>query len=117
MFSPNYAQKVSLLATIPLIIAGAVIATVVTYQSRVVAEQEIQALEVQLIAAKKAELRNYVTQARNSFYFIYGRAPHDDSLAKQQVAQILSAMIYGTDGSFFVYDYDGNSLVNPRHTE
>ncbi len=117
MFSPNYAQKVSLLATIPLIIAGGVIATVVTYQSRVVAEQEIQALEVQLIAAKKAELRNYVTQARNSFYFIYGRAPHDDTLAKQQVAQILSAMIYGTDGSFFVYDYDGNNLVNPRHTE
>jgi len=26
-------------------------------------------------------------------------------------------MIYGDDGQFFVYDYDGNALVSPRQTE
>ncbi len=97
--------------------AVTLIAVLVAYQSRALANREIETLQEQLIEAKKAELRNYVTQARNGFYFIYGRAPYDDDFAKDQVSQILSAMIYGTDGSFFVYDYDGNNLVNPRHTE
>jgi two-component system NarL family sensor kinase len=116
-FRPNYAQKLSLLATVPLIVAVAAIAFLVAYQSRALAEREIQALEQQLLAAKKAELRNYVTQARNGFYFIYGSAQPDDQEAKDQVAQILAAMIYGTEGFFFVYDYDGTNLVSPRQTD
>lgn len=117
MFRPNYAQKLSLLATLPLIAAVAGIAVIVAYQSRVLAEREIRSLEHQLLEAKKAELRNYVTQARNGFYFVYGLAAPDDQASKDQVAQILAAMIYGKDGSFFVYDYDGVNLVNPRRTE
>jgi len=117
LFTPNYAQKLSLLAAVPLILAVTLIAFIVAIQSRAVANREIEALEALLIEAKKAELRNYVTQARNGFYFIYGSAPHNDEDAKDRVSQILAAMIYGTDGSFFVYDYDGNNLVNPRHTD
>ncbi|ABF63610.1 histidine kinase [Rhodobacteraceae bacterium R_SAG7] len=117
MFRPNYAQKLSLLATLPLIVACLCIATLVAYQSRAMAEREIQVLERQLIEAKKAELRNYVTQARNGFMHIYGPAAPDDTEAKRKVTQILSAMIYGQDGFFFVYDYDGTNLVSPRQTE
>ncbi len=117
LFRPNYAQKLSLLATLPLIVACLAIAALVSYQSRSMAEREIQVLERQLIEAKKAELRNYVTQARNGFMHIYGPAAPDDEEAKKQVSQILSAMIYGKDGFFFVYDYDGTNLVSPRQTE
>lgn len=99
-FRPNYAQKLSILATLPLVVAVAAIALLVAFESSSSAEREIQALQQQLLAAKKAELRNYVTQARNGFSFIYGRASPDDNEAKEQVAQILSSMIYGTDGSF-----------------
>lgn len=113
----SYAQKLTLLAALPLIVAVALIAVLVAQQSRALAEREISLLETQLIDAKKAELRNYVTQARNGFYFIYGNAAPDDEAAKAQVAQILSAMIYGEEGQFFVYDYDGNALVSPRQTE
>ncbi|WP_223422475.1 cache domain-containing protein [Tateyamaria pelophila] len=113
----TYGQKLSLVAGIPLILAVAAIAVLVGVQSRALAEREIQALETQLIEAKKRELRNYVTQARNGFYFIYGSAAPDDQDAKDQVAQILSAMIYGDEGFFFVYDYGGTNLVNPRQTE
>ncbi|KEJ87941.1 cache domain-containing protein [Sulfitobacter donghicola] len=112
-----YGQKLALLATLPLVIAVAAIAFVVAAQSRALAEREISALETQLIEAKKAELRNYVTQARNGFYFIYGNAAPDDGIAKERVAQILSAMIYGEEGQFFVYDYDGTAIVSPRETE
>ena len=114
---PSYAQKLTLLAAVPLIVAVAAIALLVAMQARALAEREIRTLEAQLIEAKKAELRNYVTQARNGFYFIYGSAAPDDEPAKQQVAQILSAMIYGEEGQFFVYDYDGNQLVSPRQTD
>jgi two-component system NarL family sensor kinase len=113
----SYGQKLSLVAAIPLILAVAAIAVLVTFQARALAEREIRSLETQLLAAKKDELRNYVTQARNGFYFIYGSAAPDDYTAQEQVAQILSAMIYGDDGFFFVYDYDGTNLVSPRQTE
>ncbi|WP_204114026.1 cache domain-containing protein [Shimia biformata] len=113
----SYGQKLFLLATLPLIVAVAAISVVVADQSRELAEREIAALETQLIEAKKAELKNYVTQARNGFYFVYGNAAPDDAAAKEQVMQILAAMIYGDEGFFFVYDYDGTNLVSPRQTE
>lgn len=116
-FQIPYAQKLTLLASVPLIVAVAAIALLVAAQSRALADREITALETQLIEAKKAELRNYVTQARNGFYFIYGSAAPDDEEAKRRVAQILSAMIYGEEGQFFVYDYDGTAIVSPRETE
>lgn len=116
-FTFSYAQKLSLVAALPLVLAVSAIAILVTVQARALADREIQALENQLIRAKKAELRNYVTQARNGFYFVYGNAAPDDDLAKQQVNQILAAMIYDREGFFFVYDYDGTNLVSPRQTE
>jgi two-component system NarL family sensor kinase len=113
----SYGQKLALVAAVPLVLAAAAIAVLVTVQSRAMAEREIEVLEAQLLEAKKAELRNYVTQARNGFYFIYGNAAPDDEDAKEQVAQILAAMIYGDEGFFFVYDYDGTNLVSPRQTD
>lgn len=113
----NYGQKIFLLATVPLIVAAAAIALLVNNQSRHLADVEIRALEARLIETKKVELRNYITQARNGFYFIYGNAAPDDEDAKEAVANILSAMIYGQDGFFFVFDYDGKAIVHPRQTE
>ncbi|WP_170752653.1 cache domain-containing protein [Ruegeria lacuscaerulensis] len=117
LISLTYGQKLSLVAAIPLLVAVAAIAFFVTQEARATAEREIQALERRLIEAKKEELRNYVTQARNGFAYIYGRATPDDKVAQNLVTQILSAMIYGKDGFFFVYDYDGNNLVSPRQTQ
>jgi len=115
--SLTYGQKLFLLATVPLIVSVALISAIVANQSRQLAEREIQALETQLIEAKKAELKNYVTLARNAFFSIYGRAQPDDAEAKLRVTQILAAMIYGEEGFYFVYDYDGNNIVSPRQTD
>jgi two-component system NarL family sensor kinase len=115
--SLSYGQKLFLLASVPLVLAVSAIAFLVAAQSRALAEREIHNLETQLIEAKKRELRNYVTQARNGFYFVYGSAAPSDEQAKEQVMQILAAMIYGDEGFFFVYDYDGTNLVSPRQTD
>lgn len=112
----SYAQKVFLLATLPLLLAVAIISLIVTNQSRQLSESEIQTLESQLIEAKKEELKNYLSLAKTAFIDVYGRAAPSDPDAMLRVTQILSSMIYGQDGFFFVYDYDGVNLVSPRQT-
>jgi len=111
-----YGHKLFLLATLPLILAVTAIAWVVAEQARQTSNREIAALEAALIEAKKQELRNYLSLARTAFGIIYGNAPPDDAVAKTRVAQILAAMVYGSDGFLFVYDYDGKNIVSPRQT-
>lgn len=112
----SYGQKIFLLATLPLILAMLTVGYLVQRESRDMADREIAGLEAQLIAAKKAELRNYLSIARTAFGPIYGNASPDDEAAKRQVLQILAAMTYGNEGFYFVYDYDGKNLVSPRQT-
>lgn len=112
----SYGQKVFLLATLPLVFAMALLAVLVTREAREVSEREIAGLEAQLLAAKRVELRNYLHIARTAFGPIYNNALPDDRAAKTRVAQILAAMTYGTEGFFFVYDYDGKNIVSPRQT-
>ncbi len=116
-FSISYGQKLFLLATVPLLLSVTVITWIVGNQSRDLANREIRALETQLIDAKRAELQNYLSLARTAIGIIYGRAAPDDEDAKLAVTHILSAMIYGQDGYFFVFDYDGNNIVAPRQTD
>ena len=113
----NYGQKLLWTATLPLVIAAMLISVFVTLQSRQLAEGEIEALEAELIAAKRDELKNYLSIARTAFISIYGRAAPDDAEAQLAVMRILAGMVYGPDGYFFVYDYDGNNLVSPRRTD
>lgn len=113
----SYGQKLFLLATLPLLLVVAAISILVADQSRTLMDREIAALEQQLIAAKKDELKNYINLARTAFFNIYGRAAPDDAGAKLLATQTLSAMLYGRDGYFFVYEYDGTNLVSPRRTE
>lgn len=112
----NYGQKLFFLATVPLILAIAAISILGTYQARALSDLELKNLETQLLEAKQGELLNYMSLARTSINSIYGNALPDDAEAKLKVTQILSAMTYGDDGFFFVYDYDGNNLVSPKQT-
>ncbi|MDG1280152.1 MAG: cache domain-containing protein [Pseudorhodobacter sp.] len=112
----SYGQKVFLLATVPLVLAMLTLGILVGREAREMSEREIAGLESQMIAAKKAELRNYLSIARTAFGPIYGNALPDDEEAKTEVLQILAAMTYGNEGFFFVYDYEGTNLVSPRQT-
>lgn len=113
----RYRRKFLLLAALPLVLAMAAIAGLVAYQARDLAEREIAALERELLAAKKDELKNYISIARTAIGPVYGNALPDDEDAKTKVMQNLAAMIYGQDGYFFVFDYDGKNLVAPRQTQ
>lgn len=112
----SYAQKLFLLATIPLLLAVGAISVLVAYQARQMAVREISELENQLVSAKQDELQNYLQLARASISAEYNPAGPNDAEAKLKVTQILSAMIFGREGYFFVYDYDGTNLVAPLQT-
>ena len=116
LFELSYGQKVFLVASLPLVLAVTLISFVVTSQSRALAEREIQGLEQQLIQAKRDELKNYLSIARTAIISTYGLAGPTDEAAKLKVTQELSSMLYGQDGYFFVFDYEGNNLVAPRQT-
>lgn len=112
----TYAQKLVLLATVPLILAMLALSIMVSREADAMNEREIKSLQDQLIATKKEELKNYISIARTAFSTIYGNALPDDEDAKLRVAQILASMTYGTEGFFFVYNYDGTNIVSPRQT-
>ncbi len=112
----RYSQKIFLLASLPLLLAAGAIAVLVTTQSQQTATREIARLQDELITAKRAELKNYLSLARTAIINIYGRALPDDADAKLAASRTLAAMLYGQDGFFFVYDYNGNNLVSPRQT-
>ncbi|MFN4172804.1 MAG: cache domain-containing protein [Pseudorhodobacter sp.] len=112
----SYGQKIFLLATLPLILAALAISLLVAREARQMADREIAGLERELIDAKKEELKNYLSIARTAFGIIYGNALPNDERAKREVLQILAAMTYGSEGFYFVYDYDGKNLVSPRQT-
>ncbi len=112
----GFGRKLYLLAALPLVLAVTGIAGVVAWQARETSAREIAALETALIEAKKAELKNYLSMARTAFGIVYGNARPDDERAKREVAQTMAAMVYGRDGQFFIFDYDGTNIVAPRQT-
>ena len=112
----TYGQKIFLLATLPLVLAMTMLSLLVSREAQDMSERELAGLEAQLIATKREELKNYLSIARTAFSPIYGNALPDDEAAKTRVAQILAAMTYGSEGFFFVYDYDGKNIVSPRQT-
>lgn len=112
----SYGQKLLLLATLPLVVAVFLIWLVVSAQFNQLAESELRALEQRLIATKREELTNYVSIAMAAVSGTTGSATPDDEEAKLAVSRVLAAMLYGQEGYFFVFDYDGNNLVAPRQT-
>ncbi|MFD2206967.1 cache domain-containing protein [Kiloniella antarctica] len=113
----NLKQKVLLLATVPLILAISLISTLVTYQAQSLAKEEIAAFERNMLNAKKLELLNYLSLAQTSIGHIYEPASAENPKAKEQVKEILKTLTYGTDGYFFVYDFEGTNLVHPKQPE
>ena len=108
--------KILSLAVAPLLLAIAVIGTLLVFETQRLERQQAQLLEDVLLGTKRDELRNYVALALTSIEHLYG-AGRDDDAAKEQAKAILSSMNFGDDGYFFVYAHDGLNLVHPRQQE
>jgi two-component system, NarL family, sensor kinase len=105
-----------LIAVLPLMLASAAVAWMVKQRSQVVAELQLKAVEPVLLAARKAELQSYVNLARSSVQHLV-RDGMPDAKAQEQALAILKRLEFGHDGYFFVFDFDGNTLLYPRQPQ
>ncbi|WP_022850735.1 methyl-accepting chemotaxis protein [Limisalsivibrio acetivorans] len=103
--------KFSLLFFISVLLASAVIGVISIYQLKQLGNADIEQSRVQMMQAKRTELKNYIDVAMSSVADIYKDASPDDEAAKEQVKDILRDLRFGTDGYYFVYDFDGNCEV------
>lgn len=95
-----------------------VIGVWVHVNARQLAERQAQLIEASFMAAKRAELRNYIDLAKSAIKPLYNsNSDFDDAVAQEKAKVILRNIDYGSDGYFFVYDLSGNNLVHPRQSE
>ncbi len=109
-------QKVIFLAITPLILAMCGIALAVRHQAILLAQQQRATIQQAYLASKEAELKHYVTLASHSIAHLY-RSGRKDPATLEEAKRILSALSYGEDGYFFIYDMQGHSLMHPRQPE
>lgn len=109
-------SKFILLAFVPLGLALLLIAAAALYQGRSLAQHERELVEAQYMHARRAELRHYVDLALSTVMPLY-RAGGDDVRDRAEAIRRLSALDYGNDGYFFVYDLQGVSLMHSRQPE
>src|SRR5665647_1247215 len=109
-------QKVIFLAISPLILALCAIALFVRHQAITLAQQQRETIQQAYLASKEAELKHYVALATHSVAHLY-ESGRTDAATLDEAKRILSALSYGNDGYFFVYDMKGNNLMHPRQPE
>ncbi|ADJ27955.1 integral membrane sensor signal transduction histidine kinase [Nitrosococcus watsonii C-113] len=105
--------KIILLAIVPLITAASIIAYTVRHQAIVLEQQQQEIIKETYLASKDSELKNYIALARRSIAHLYDSG-RTDAAAMEEAKTILAKLDYGEDGYFFIYDYEGNSLVHAR---
>ncbi|MCO6058102.1 cache domain-containing protein [Pseudomonas sp. MOB-449] len=106
-------HKIVTLSVLPLIASVLFICVLVFAQSRKLEEEQARLVESSIMAAKKAELKNYLGLALSLISPLY-ESGRDDEETRQQALHILSRANFGLDGYFFVYDRNGKNLMHPR---
>ena len=103
-------------AIVPLLFASLGVAWMVNQRSRTLAELHLQAVEPVLLAVRKAELQRHVNLARSAIaHLVRDGVPLPQ--AQPEALSILQRLEFGHDGGFFVFDFEGRQLVQPRRSQ
>jgi len=113
----TFRTRLLLITILPLLAVSALSWLVISFQADRLIQAELATVEKRILAARQAEIRNYISLAQTSIRHLYNAEPAGQEAAQAEVMQILHDMTFGDDGYFFVYDNDGNSLVHPRLPE
>lgn len=110
----TFRTKLTLLTLLPLLILSAGVTFLAIHQSARLSGAQSEILKDGLLEAKRAELKNYMELAYTAIRDIYEDPSLPRDVAQGLVADAFHRMEYGSDGYFFVYDYDGLNIVHPR---
>ena len=105
--------KLALLCVVPTLLALGLVAVTVQHQTLKLARQERELVESAYLHSKETELRHYVQLARSTLARITGNGESAQAQQRQALA-MLAQMQFGKDGYFFVYDREGNVLLDAQ---
>lgn len=107
-------RKVLLLATVPLVIIMTLLSLLMSYQFERLAERQLSVFKSSLYDLKDQELKDYVQLAQTAIAPLYNNPEISKANAQAQAQEILTSLTYSDHGYFFVYDFEGNSIVHPK---
>lgn len=110
----TFRTKLTLLTLLPLLVLIAGVTFFAIHQSARLSGVQSEILKDGLLQAKKAELKHYMELSYTAIRDIYEDSSLPLEMAQGLVADAFHRMEYGSDGYFFVYDYEGLNIVHPR---
>lgn len=112
----NFKTKLFLITLFPIILISIAMMFVIDIQSNRLSTSQAETVGDMFTELKHAELKNYVTLARNALTPIYTSKLKTKRQAQREVTEIVRKMTSGEDNYFYIYDGDGKNIVNPRLT-
>jgi len=77
-------------------------------------EQQSIVFHQTLVSIRKKELKNYIQLARSSINHLNENPQLSDERKQQIAKQILTDLVYSSDGYFYAYSTNGTNLVHPK---
>ena len=109
----NVNFKLLSLTIMPLLLALAGVVIVTQSQFRDLAKEAEDTYRQNILAHKKQEIKNYMAIANGAIKFLEQEPEQTELQYQQKLRFMLNNMRFGSDGYFFVYDYQGNSIILP----
>jgi two-component system, NarL family, sensor kinase len=108
--------KIMLLAMTPLVASAGLIVVAQRQQEELLSQRQAALVRSAYLDAAREELRHFTALALSTVSPLYNTG-RDDAAIRQQAMRQLAALDYGSDGYFFLYDFDGVNLMHPRQPE
>ncbi|MEH8139407.1 methyl-accepting chemotaxis protein [Aeromonas veronii] len=108
-------QKILLLGAVPVLLMALVVNLSNYMVSRSDLESDLVVARENAIKERKALLSSYIMMAKTAVDAVY--ALPDSPENRQKVKELLRPLRYSSDGYFFVYDFEGNTILLPVRTE
>ena len=109
-------SKILLLAVVPLITSAGLILMAQRQQEELLSQRQAALVRSAYLADAREKLRHVVALALSTVSPLYNTGRDDDDIKREAMRQ-LAALDYGSDGYFFLYDFDGVNLMHPRQPE
>ncbi|MDF2390880.1 methyl-accepting chemotaxis protein [Aeromonas salmonicida] len=108
-------QKILLLGAVPVLL----MALVVNLSNYMISKSDLEAdlivARENAIKERKVLLSSYLMLAKTAVDTVYNQP--DTPEVRKQVAEILRPLRYSSDGYFFVYDFQGNTVLLPTRPD
>jgi two-component system NarL family sensor kinase len=112
----SYRTKLLFLTLIPIMLITLATLWVLDARSSQLVNAQRQTIHAVILEEKKQELRNYLSLAQKAIDPSYNSFLKTKRQAQSEAKEILREMSANEDQYFYVYDGDGNAIVDPRHS-